>query len=108
LRTIGRRSGKERKAILGYIEDGPNMVTVAMNGWGDADPAWWLNLRSKPEAVVDLPGQSLEVRGREATDEERARLWPKLGGDFGSLDPYAALRSRKTAVVVLEPVVDQQ
>jgi hypothetical protein len=27
---------------LGYVEDGDNLVTLAMNGWGDADP-WWLN-----------------------------------------------------------------
>jgi hypothetical protein len=34
LTTIGRRTGQERMAILGYIEDGPNLVTLAMNGWG--------------------------------------------------------------------------
>jgi F420H(2)-dependent quinone reductase len=39
LTTIGRRSGKERSAILGYYEDGPNLVTLAMNGWADGDPA---------------------------------------------------------------------
>jgi deazaflavin-dependent oxidoreductase (nitroreductase family) len=103
LRTVGRRSGKERRAILGYIQDGPNMVTTAMNGWGDPDPAWWLNLQARPDAMVDFPGQSIPVRGREADDDERARLWPKLGGDFSDLDRYAALRSRKTAVVILEP-----
>jgi hypothetical protein len=49
LKTIGRHSGKERVAILGYYEDGPNLVTMAMNGWGAREPAWWLNLRSHPE-----------------------------------------------------------
>ncbi len=38
LTTIGRRSGRERRAILGYYEDGPNLVTMAMNGWGDPEP----------------------------------------------------------------------
>ncbi len=33
LHTIGRHSGKERIAMLGYKMDGPNLVTVAMNGW---------------------------------------------------------------------------
>lgn len=32
LTTTGRRSGKERTVILGYLEDGPNLVTLAMNG----------------------------------------------------------------------------
>ena len=39
LTTIGRRSGQERSVILGYIEDGPNLVTLAMNGWGEGEPA---------------------------------------------------------------------
>jgi len=45
LRTVGRRTGEERTAILGYFEDGPNLVTMAMNGWADPEPAWWLNLQ---------------------------------------------------------------
>ncbi len=28
LTTVGRRSGKARTAILGYFEDGPNLVTL--------------------------------------------------------------------------------
>ena len=38
LTTTGRRSGVERHAILGYFEDGPNLVTMAMNGWGEPEP----------------------------------------------------------------------
>ena len=34
LTTTGRRSGEPRGVILGYYEDGPNLVTMAMNGWG--------------------------------------------------------------------------
>jgi hypothetical protein len=42
--TVGRRSGAERPVILGYFEDGDDLVTMAMNGWADPEPAWWLNL----------------------------------------------------------------
>ena len=48
LTTVGRRSGQPRVAIVGYYEDGPNLVTLAMNGWAEADPAWWLNLQAQP------------------------------------------------------------
>ena len=44
LHTVGRRSGQERIAMIGYFEDGLNLVTLAMNGWGTSEPAWWLNL----------------------------------------------------------------
>jgi deazaflavin-dependent oxidoreductase (nitroreductase family) len=63
LTTIGRRSGQERSVILGYFEDSPNLVTVAMNGWADPDPAWWLNLRAHPQATVDLAEGRRQVRG---------------------------------------------
>ncbi len=59
LHTIGRHSGKERVAMLGYKMDGPNLVTVAMNGWADPEPQWWLNLQAHPEAIVDLEDGSL-------------------------------------------------
>ena len=49
LHSTGRRSGAERLAILAYFEEGPNLVTLAMNGWGAPEPAWWLNLQAKPE-----------------------------------------------------------
>ena len=47
LHTTGRKSGAERVAILGFFEDGANVVTMAMNGWGAPEPAWWLNLQAK-------------------------------------------------------------
>jgi len=34
LTAVRRRTGRERSVILGYFEDGPDLVTLAMNGWG--------------------------------------------------------------------------
>src|SRR5262249_23847663 len=39
LTSVGRRTGRTRVAILGYLEDGPNLFTPAMNGWADPEPA---------------------------------------------------------------------
>jgi hypothetical protein len=90
--------------ILGYYEDGSNLVSMAMNGWGAADPAWWLNLQAYPEAVVELKGGNLrEVLGRAAVGEERDRLWLRWSELDKNLDGYAARRPHQTAVVVLEP-----
>jgi deazaflavin-dependent oxidoreductase (nitroreductase family) len=106
IHTVGRRSGKERITMLGYFEEGEDLVTLAMNGWGKADPAWWLNLQANPTATVELPGGRREVRARAANGAERERLWatfrdyPGWGSDLGAL---AAHRPGETAVVVLEP-----
>ena len=105
LTSSGRRTGKTRVAILGYLVDGPNLVVPAMNGWADPEPAWWLNLQADPNAAVELPGTRCEVTARAATGAERDRLWARflaLGSSAYS-DASAALRSRETAIVVLEP-----
>ena len=103
LTTTGRRTGVERSVILGYFDDGPNLVTMAMNGWGEPEPAWWLNLQANPAASVDLVGDHRPVVGREARGEERSRLWERWRQIDRNLDSYAALRPGETAVVVLEP-----
>jgi F420H(2)-dependent quinone reductase len=107
LRTVGRRSGRERLAILAYFEDGPNLVTMAMNGWADPEPAWWLNLLAHPDAEVDLKDGTRRIRARAAEGAERDRLWAQLDEHNGwgaSIDAYATRRSRETAVVVFEPI----
>jgi deazaflavin-dependent oxidoreductase (nitroreductase family) len=105
LRTVGRRSGSERHAILGYFEDGPNLVTMAMNGWGEPEPAWWLNLQAQPDTTVELADGPRAVRGRAATPDERPRLWARWAEYDGeeALTSWAARRPRETAVVILEP-----
>ena len=107
LTTVGRRSGRERVAILGYYEDGLNLVTMAMNGWSDGEPAWWLNLQAQPDADVVLPDGPRPVRGRAAIGDERARLWARWREMGDDVDGYSKLRSTETAVVVLEPRPDR-
>jgi F420H(2)-dependent quinone reductase len=101
--TIGRRSGQERSVMVGYFEDGPNLVTMAMNGWGEAEPAWWLNLQRHPDVRIDLPDGPRLVRGRAAVGEERDRLWQRWREIDQHLDAYAARRPQETAVVIFEP-----
>lgn len=101
--TTGRRSGEARHVMLAYMNDGANLVTLAMNGWGAPEPAWWLNLQAAPDAEVHLVDGERSVTGRAATGEERDRLWDRWRELDDNLDGYAALRPNKTAVVVLEP-----
>jgi F420H(2)-dependent quinone reductase len=106
LTTIGRRSGQERRVVVGYFEDGPNLVGIAMNGWGDGEPAWWLNLQAHPDATVELVDGRRLVTARAAEGEERQRLWARQGEIDENLDAYAARRSTETGVVVFEPRTD--
>ena len=101
--TIGRRSGQERSVILAYLEDGPNLVTLAMNGWDPAEPAWWLNLQAGPQAQVQLPDGTRSVVAYAASGAERDRLWQRWRTVDRKLDAFARRRPTGTAVVVLAP-----
>ncbi len=104
LTTLGRKSGQERSVIVGYLEDGPNLVALAMNGWDEGHPAWWLNLEAHPDAIVRLTGDHPRpVRARRSAGEERDRLWQRWVAVDPRLAAYAAGRSTETPVVVLEP-----
>lgn len=108
LTTVGRRTGRAHPVMVGYFEDGPNLVTMAMNGWGEAEPSWWLNLQSNPDVTVELVDGPRQVTGRAARGEERKRLWKRWREIDKNLDDYAARRSMETTVVVFEPRVTSE
>ena len=94
---------QQRGVIVGYIEDGSTPVVLAMNGWDEGQPAWWLNLEAHPEAVVRLKGQPERlVRARRTEGEERYPLWRLWAAVDEGLDAYAASRLADTPVVVFE------
>lgn len=73
------------------MEDRPNLVTKAMNGWADPEPDWWLNLLAHPDARVDLVAGPRPVRGRAASENERPRLWARWAVHDKRLDACATL-----------------
>ena len=103
LTTVGRRSGRERSVILAYLEDGSDLVTMAMNGWGEGEPAWWLNLQATPDAIVEVRSGTRRMTARRAEGAEHERLWARWCALEDGLDGLAALRSTPTRLVILSP-----
>ena len=101
--TTGRRTGKERTTPLLYLKDGGNFVIVASNGGTAKAPAWWLNLKARPEAVVEVGGRKLRVGAAEAEGEEKRRLWARLVGMYPAYEDYQRKTDREIPVVVLSP-----
>jgi len=103
LTTTGRKSGAVRTVPLAYIPDGETFVVVASNGGADRHPAWWLNLKTDPRAVVEVGARRVEVTAREANPSERGRLWPRLKEDNPFYRQYEQITDRHIPVVILEP-----
>lgn len=107
LTTTGRRSGEPRLVMLGYFEDGPRLVSLAMNGWADTAPAWWVNLESHPEATAMLADGPRTVRARRATGSEHDWLldrFDEFPGWGDALEARIAQRGTATPVVIFEEV----
>ncbi|MDX3186944.1 nitroreductase/quinone reductase family protein [Streptomyces sp. MN03-5084-2B] len=105
LTTVGRKSGQPRSVLLtSPHQEGDTWVVVASRGGDDTHPAWFLNLRDKPEVEVSLKGGPKQpMRARIADAEERARLWPKITADFKNYAQYQTKTEREIPLVFLEP-----
>ncbi|HEU4658458.1 MAG TPA: nitroreductase family deazaflavin-dependent oxidoreductase [Capillimicrobium sp.] len=104
LHHLGARSGTHRVSPLIYLPDGDDVVIVASKGGVDRHPAWLHNLRAHPDTEVELPREGRRaVRAREATDEERERLWPRLVEIYPPYESYQGYTERRIPLVVLEP-----
>jgi deazaflavin-dependent oxidoreductase (nitroreductase family) len=104
LTTTGRKSGRPRTTSLTYLQDGENMVIIASNGGNAQHPAWYLNLRGKPQAEVQIGREKTRVQAEVAGDEEHARLWPLVVQMYSGYDNYQKETKRTIPVVILRPV----
>ncbi|MEL7210073.1 MAG: nitroreductase/quinone reductase family protein, partial [Actinomycetota bacterium] len=52
-----------------------NWVIFASKAGAPSHPHWYLNLKANPDATIEVGTETIEVTTREATGEERTRLW---------------------------------
>jgi F420H(2)-dependent quinone reductase len=102
LTVAGRKSGKRRTTPLLYGRSGDDLIVIASLGGAPKHPAWYLNLRGS-EADVEVGGERLHVRARDAEGEERERLWAQMVAIYPAYESYERKTSRRIPVVVLEP-----
>ena len=100
---VGRKSGRRMTSPLIYGEDGENLIVVASLGGAPRDPAWWPNLKAHPETTVNVYGDVRRVRARQASAEEKARIWPTMVAVYSPYDEYQRKTERDIPVVILEP-----
>jgi deazaflavin-dependent oxidoreductase (nitroreductase family) len=99
----GRKSGREYVIPLLYLEDGGRFVVVGSNAGDARDPAWWKNLRARPEAWVQAGRRRVAVRAREASPREAEQLWPRMLEAYRWYEKYRARAGRQIPLVLLEP-----
>jgi deazaflavin-dependent oxidoreductase (nitroreductase family) len=95
---VGARSGRPRTTPLLYFrhpDDPDDLVVVASYGGHPRHPAWFHNLRAHPDTSVQVRDEVRPVHAREATDDERERLWPAA---IATYRPFAGYQRRAEEV----------
>jgi F420H(2)-dependent quinone reductase len=101
--TTGRKTGEPRTTPTLYLRDGDRVILPASFGGRDANPGWYHNLQSNPKVHVQIRREHRDLIARDATDEERKRLWPKLVRMYPPYRNYREATDRVIPLVVCEP-----
>ena len=100
---VGAKSGTKRTTPLVYTRDRDDVIVVGSQGGSPKTPSWVFNLRANPRTTIQIGSEKSEVVAREATDEERERLWPMVVDTYADYAVYQARTERKIPVVILTP-----
>jgi deazaflavin-dependent oxidoreductase (nitroreductase family) len=103
LTTVGRKSGAQRTVALVFLRDGERLVIVASLAGYDHNPAWYANLQANPRCRVQLDSTKMAATARDATDEERKTLWPRLTAVLPLWDLFQKQTTRAFPIVILTP-----
>jgi deazaflavin-dependent oxidoreductase (nitroreductase family) len=107
LTTKGRRSGKPRTVPVMYFMDGSAYIVTASAGGAQRNPGWFFNVRSNPQATVEVGLQRINVEGEVASQEKRAELWTRLLELAPGFANYQKRTNREIPMVILRPTGGQ-
>jgi deazaflavin-dependent oxidoreductase (nitroreductase family) len=97
----GARSGRERTVALLYFSDGDDVILIASSYGRAPFPAWYHNLKANPSARLEVNGRVADYVAREATGEDRDRLFELAKLVYSGYGEY----ERRTAGVRRIPVL---
>jgi deazaflavin-dependent oxidoreductase (nitroreductase family) len=104
LRTVGRKTGRERTTPLGYfMEDGKYVITASNAGF-NTHPGWFHNLRANPRVTIEIQDRQIEAEAEVAAPEKRRALWSQLISLSPPYANYAKKTTREIPLVILHPM----
>jgi deazaflavin-dependent oxidoreductase (nitroreductase family) len=76
--TVGRKSGKKRTVPIACYPYRDSVAVSASNSGQERHPAWYLNMQSEPQVMVQLGKERFAAIAEEVPDEEREELWKTI------------------------------
>jgi deazaflavin-dependent oxidoreductase (nitroreductase family) len=102
LHTRGARSGAERVNPVTYQPLPEGWAIFATHAGAHKHPDWYHNLLASPETIIEVGTETVPVRARVVTGDERERIWARQKAFYPRFEKYEAQTSRQIPVVILE------
>jgi deazaflavin-dependent oxidoreductase (nitroreductase family) len=101
LHTTGAKSGQERINPLVYQHVGDDVAVFASKAGAPTHPDWYRNLVAHPDASIELGTDTVAVRARVLSGEERAQVWSRQKELMPGFAEYEKTAGREIPVVLL-------
>jgi deazaflavin-dependent oxidoreductase (nitroreductase family) len=102
LTTTGSKTGKERTVPLVPFREGEQLYVMASMAGAPEHPAWFKNLRAKPDVDVQVGADKWRARADIVPEgPERDRLWKAITTELPNFAAYQEKTSRVIPVVKL-------
>ncbi|MEP6639280.1 MAG: nitroreductase family deazaflavin-dependent oxidoreductase [Chloroflexota bacterium] len=104
LTTTGAKSGKDRTAIVTYTRDGDRYVIAGSKSGAPTNPAWFHNLKERPEVTVETGGEKFRARATVTSGAERDRLWNQHATERAEFREYPKITDRVIPMILLDRI----
>ena len=102
LHTRGARSGAERVNPVTYQPLADGWAIFAAHAGAANNPAWFHNLVANPETIIEIGKETIPVRARVTSGDEREGIWARQKAFYPRFAKYEEQTTREIPVIVLE------
>lgn len=88
LHTVGASSGLERVNPVMSLRSGEDWIVAASAAGRPKHPAWYANLRRRPDVTIETGAETVQVTATELTGAERADAWRRFVATAPSFAAY--------------------
>ncbi|SRR6266568_1872986 len=102
LTVPGRKSGVAYTVPVVYFDHDDDYLVVGTGmGGSRRTPQWFLNLKAAGRGHIRIRDREHDVDARQATDEERAELWPQVAARAPHFAKFQVRTGRTFPIAIL-------
>ena len=101
LTSIGAKTGRPHTMPLVGLVDGEKIALIASSFGRKHNPAWYYNLKAKPQVTVQIYDKVRTVTPQILSGERRARAWQKVITTSPMYARYETKTSREIPLIFL-------